>query len=81
MSSQTRNETSFDYLTFERNSRSFPPDELLKYRGLTFAWSSDGLRILASGNDELEVAEQLKKMGIDISQVVFDNFPDCDSIF
>jgi hypothetical protein len=81
MASQTKDKATFDYLTFERNSRSFPPEELLKYRGLTYAWSGDGLRILASGNDELEVAEKLKKIGIGIDQVVFDNFPDCDSIF
>jgi hypothetical protein len=81
MANQTKDKASFDYLTFERNSRSFPPEELLKYRGLTYAWSADGLHILASGNDELEVAEKLKELGIGIDQVVFDNLPDCDSIF
>jgi hypothetical protein len=71
----------FDYRTFEENQRKFPAEELLKYAGLTYAWSGDGTRILASGKDELEVAERLKEMGIDISQVVFANMPDCDTIF
>jgi hypothetical protein len=80
MNDTTNTNFPFDYLTFEENQRKFPVEELLKYAGLTYAWSADGTRILASGKDELEVAERLKEMGIDISQVVFANMPDCDTI-
>jgi hypothetical protein len=57
-----------DYI---KNRNAFPPEELEKYYGKFVAWSLDGTRIVASGDDDLQVFEALKAAGQDTSQVVF----------
>jgi hypothetical protein len=65
-----RNAEGFDGCQFTVNRNKFPPNELLKYAGKCVAWSLDGTRILASGDDYDEVERQLVAAGIDPSQVV-----------
>ncbi len=60
----------FDGGVFNDNVNNFPVHELAKYAGLRVAWSLDGKRILASGKDDEEVDENLRRAGIDPSQVV-----------
>lgn len=59
-----------DLSHYEENRSKFPPEELLKYAGKCVAFSSDGTRIVASGDswDELDAA--LEAAGIHFSQVV-----------
>ena len=80
MNTLSNNIPWFDARLFQDNQRKFPPDELLKYRGLVIAWSLDGTQILASGNDELDVAAKLKQKAIDPQKVIFANVPEGDSI-
>jgi hypothetical protein len=60
----------YDGGTFNKNQNAFPPEELIKYAGQRVAWSLDGTRILASGADEAELLNNLRRAGIDPSQVV-----------
>jgi hypothetical protein len=66
---------------FNENTSKIPAEELLQYAGQVIAWNLDGTRILASGKDELDVDKKLRLLGIDPSQVVFDNVPESDTIF
>jgi Family of unknown function (DUF5678) len=49
---------------FYENQRKFPPDELSKFAGKHVAWSLDGTRILASGDTDEEVENNLLALGI-----------------
>lgn len=66
---------------FAANHNKFPADEYLKYAGQVVAWSLDGTKILASGKDELEIAEKLRAAGLDPSCVVFESVSDSDTIW
>ena len=55
---------------FNINVNNFPLDELAKYAGKYVAWSLDGTRILADGDDPDEVDQKLIAAGIDPSQAV-----------
>jgi len=59
-----------DLGTYHKNRCNFPPEQLIPYQGKHVAWNLDGTRILASGDTEEEVAEQLAAAGIDPGQVV-----------
>lgn len=61
-----------DLRFYAENRRRFPAEHLIPYQGKFVAWSPDGTRILASGNERGEVWEQLGKAGLDPSQVVND---------
>jgi hypothetical protein len=61
-----------DLRHFDENRSNFPLDELLKYAGKHVAFSSDGMRILASGDDVEEVDRKLAALGIHFSQAVHD---------
>jgi hypothetical protein len=61
-----------DLRFFEENQRKYPPEQLLPYAGLFVAWSPDGTRILASGEDRATLKKNLQAAGIQSSQVVFD---------
>jgi hypothetical protein len=69
---ETNNSVTFDGWLFSVNTNKFPRDELAKYSGRFVAWSTDGKRILASGEDYEEVDRNLKTAGIEPSQVVHD---------
>lgn len=57
---------------WRENRIKFPPEELLKYAGKHIAWSWDGTAIVASGDDEGELWEKVKAMGMNPSRVVYD---------
>jgi hypothetical protein len=64
-----------DLGTYHNNRCRFPPEQLSPYYGKHVAWSLDGLRILASGEDIDDVERQLEAVGVDPSQVVHDYIP------
>jgi hypothetical protein len=70
--SETNNSVEFDGWLFSLNINEFPREELAKYAGRFVAWSMDGKRILASGENNEEVDRNLKATGIDPSQVIHD---------
>jgi hypothetical protein len=53
------------------NRLKTPPEELDKYRGRQVAWSWDGTRVVAAGEDLEDVFRQLEAAGIDSNRVVF----------
>jgi hypothetical protein len=61
-----------------RNREQFPATELAKYYGKEVAWSLDGLQIVASGDDPLQVCAAVKKAGLNSEEVVlaYVPFPD-----
>jgi hypothetical protein len=59
-----------DLRFYDENRSKFPPEELLKYAGKHVAFSPDGTRVLASGDDIDEVVDKLAAAGIHFSQVV-----------
>jgi hypothetical protein len=61
-----------DLRFFDENRRRFPVEQLAQYAGLHVAFSADGTRILASGQDIDEVDAKLAAAGIHFSQVVHD---------
>ncbi len=52
------------------NFNKLPPAELLKFAGQYIALSLDGSRILASGADEQQMEENVKKLGINPNRVI-----------
>jgi len=61
-----------DYALHMENRRNFPRDELNRFIGKHIAFSFDGSRIVASGEDLRELEANLVAAGIDPSRVVFD---------
>jgi hypothetical protein len=60
-----------DLSQYEKNRSKFPLDELAKYAGKHVAFSSDGTRIVASGETEEELDAALLAAGVPFSQVVY----------
>lgn len=69
-----------DLSLYQRNRPRFPAEELAQYAGQRVAFSSDGLRILASGATLDEVEVKLKAAGIAPSQVVHAYIPPPDMV-
>lgn len=70
---------SFDAATYLKNRRAFPLEELEKYAGQWVAWAPDGTRIVAaSAQSEEALMAQLRDMGNDPLQFVFDYIPGLD---
>jgi hypothetical protein len=65
---------------FDANRSRFPPEQLLPFRGQHIAWSADGTRILACGDDMLDVERKLVAAGIDPSQIVHDYVDHPDTV-
>jgi hypothetical protein len=61
-----------DIREYHENRCNFPLADLIPYAGKYVAWSPDGKRILASGDDMEEVERKLQAAGIHPSQVVGD---------
>jgi hypothetical protein len=59
-----------DLGAYSENRSKFPLDELAKYAGKHVAFSPDGKRIVASGDTEEEMEENVIAAGIHPSQVV-----------
>jgi hypothetical protein len=61
--------------SFNENTSKLPAEERAKYYGKHVAWSLDGCRILASGDDNYELMENVYAAGLDVSQVVLGYVP------
>jgi hypothetical protein len=61
-----------------RNRTQFPEAELAKYYGKEVAWSLDGTRIVASGDDPRQVCIAVGQAGLKSDEVVlaYVPFPD-----
>jgi hypothetical protein len=70
MSDSRKPPPDFDGGLYIANRNKFPIEELAKHAGKYVAWSLDGTRILADGDDEDEVDQKLIAAGIDPGQVV-----------
>jgi hypothetical protein len=72
MTENTRRPEPPDLGRFHENRVNYPPEQLLPYAGLHVAWSLDGTRILASGEDQEALFAKLDAAGIDCAGVVID---------
>ena len=57
---------------YPQNRARFPVEELRKYNGRWVAFSADGQRIVASGDDLTALAEHLRTAGEDLRNVVLE---------
>ena len=62
---------------YYENQRNFPLEELAKYRGLYIAFSWDGSRIVASGQSEPEVWDNVVATGLNPHRVVYSYVDEC----
>jgi hypothetical protein len=69
-----------DTSVFDKNRPNFPDEELVPYYGKFVAWSPDGLRIVASGDDREAVWRELEAKGIDFNRVVGEFIPPPDMV-
>jgi hypothetical protein len=67
-----------DVVLFRRNRDQFPDEQLEPYWGKQVAWSADGARIVASGDNHEDLDRRLRALGIHPASVVieFINHPD-----
>ena len=63
-----------------RNREQFPEAELAKYFGKEVAWSLDGKRIVASGDEPLQVCAAVMQAGLSSDEVVLAYVPFPDEI-
>jgi hypothetical protein len=64
-----------DLRNYPENRARFPLDELAKYAGQCVAFSADGTRIVAAGDDFLTMWNEMKAKGVDPSQFVWSDIP------
>lgn len=60
----------FNGRLFVENRNRVPLETLLPYRGRYVAWNLEGTQIVASGNDEGELLDELRRKGFDLTAVV-----------
>jgi Family of unknown function (DUF5678) len=70
MSTNHKELPDFDGWLFSVNRNNIPAADMAKYAGKYVAYSLDGTRILASGDDMDEVERNLISAGIEPSKVV-----------
>lgn len=63
-----------------QNRAQYPPAELAKHYGKEVAWSLDGSRIVASGDDPMEVCAAVQQAGLKSDEVVLAYVPYPDEI-
>jgi hypothetical protein len=64
-----------------KNRNEFPQEQLQQYYGKHVAWNVEGTRIVASGDDDLQVFQAVKAVGLNPEQVVFSYVPLPDETF
>jgi hypothetical protein len=67
--------------SFTKNRAAFPIEELAKYIGKWVAFSPDGTKIIAAHEDVETVAQLVEQAGFDPQTVVFEGFPEEDTIY
>lgn len=55
---------------FQKNRQQFPPEKLARYAGQYVAWSPDDTHILASDEDELQLAIPVRLAGHNSAEVL-----------
>ncbi len=63
-----------------KNRGELPLAERERYYGKHVAWNMDGTQIVASGEDDFEVFQALKRAGYNTEQVVFTYIPLPDEV-
>ena len=63
-----------------RNRERFPQGELAKFYGKEVAWSLDGTRIVAGGDDPRAVCAAVQKAGLKSDEVVLGYVPFPDEV-
>lgn len=64
-----------------RNRNNFSPDELRKYENQWVAWSSDGTRIIAAGDDLDPLEKAVQAAGYEITDTVVELILPADLAF
>jgi len=72
--------TKKDNNLYVENRNKLPQEELDPFVGKHVAFSMDGTRILASGDDSIEVERKLVAAGFDPSQVIFSHIDPPDLV-
>ena len=55
--------------------------DCIKYRGKWVAIAMTDGRVLASGDDVLEVAKQVDQLGLSVRDYLMEPIPDCDTLY
>ncbi len=69
-----------DIQRFQKNRQEFPVEELARYAGKYVAWSPDGTHILASNEDELQLANAVQAAGHNSAEVLIAFVPSEDDV-
>jgi hypothetical protein len=69
-----------DLSSFRENQNNIPDDELARYFGKYVAWSTDGTRIVVSGEDWEDLFDRLAEAGVDLNTVVLDYVDSPDEV-
>jgi hypothetical protein len=69
-----------DLQQFQRNRANFPPEELARYAGNYVAWSPDGSRIIASADNLIALAAQVKATNYEPAECVLSSVPLADEV-
>ena len=69
-----------DMQRFQKNRQEFPVEELARYAGKYVAWSPDGTHILASNEDELQLANAVQAPGHNSAEVLIAFVPSEDDV-
>jgi Family of unknown function (DUF5678) len=72
---------NFDPESHYRNRSHLPEAELAKYYGKEVAWSLDGTRIIASGDDPRQVCAAALAAGLRSEEVVIAYIPFPEELF
>jgi len=62
------------------NRNRLPPEKLKPFFGKYVAWSMDGTRVVASGDDDLQVFQAVQSAGLRPEDLVFSYVPFPDEI-
>jgi uncharacterized protein DUF5678 len=69
-----------DMQRFQKNRQQFPSEELAKFAGKYVAWSPEGTHILASNDDEHQLAMTIQSAGYNSAEVLIAFVPADDEI-
>jgi hypothetical protein len=69
-----------DVQLFQTNRMRFPPEELAQFAGKYIAWSPDGTHILASNEDELQLANAVQSAGYNSAEILIAFVPFEDEV-